>query len=120
MSLAFEVEQASGVPLVAFRGELDGLYVDRFESAMIAAALDSENCVIADLSDVTYIDSQSFGRLLKVHVQLEKIGGDVAVVASGNHVSRIIKTLGGNYLLAVFDDRESAAEYLLPLMSDVS
>jgi anti-anti-sigma factor len=116
MNLAFESETVQGVPLLAFRGELDGVFIDEFEQAVIETAQAADNCVIVDLGGVTYIDSQSFGRLLKVHVVLERDGGDIAIVAAASNVARIIKTFGADYLLAVFEDRNAAADYLLPLL----
>jgi anti-anti-sigma factor len=117
MNLTFESSTVEGIPLVAFKGELDGLFVDEFEQAVIETAQAADNCVIVDLGEVTYIDSQSFGRLLKAHVVLDRSGGDVAIVAAGSNVARVIKTFGADYLLAVFDDRTTAADYLLPLVS---
>jgi anti-anti-sigma factor len=116
MGLAFEMGQSSGIPVIAFRGELDGVFIGEFEEAVIETAQEAGNCVVVDLSEVTYIDSQSFGRLLKAHVLLENGGGDLAIVAGQTDAARIIRTFGADYLLAVFDDRESAAEYLVPLM----
>lgn len=116
MELAVETGEVSGIPVLKFRGDLDGVLVDEFERAVIEAAQDADDCVIVDLGAVTYIDSQSFGRLLKAHVILEGTGGDVAIVAGGTHVARVIKSFGTDYLLAVFDDVDTAAHYLLPLV----
>jgi anti-anti-sigma factor len=116
MELGIEVREVSGIPVLAIRGDLDGVLVDEFERAVIETAQDSKDCVVVDLTDVTYIDSQSFGRLLKAHVMLERVGGDVAIVAGASQVARVIKTFGADYLLAVFDSVDKAAQYLLPLV----
>jgi anti-anti-sigma factor len=96
---------------------LDGILIDEFERAVIETAQESCGCVIVDLGDVTYIDSQAFGRLLKAHVVLENSGGDIAIATNGAQVSRIIRTFGADYLLGVFADIDSAAGYLKPLVT---
>jgi anti-anti-sigma factor len=117
MELAVETSECVGIPVLAFSGDLDGILVDEFERAVIETAQEASGCVIVDLGRVTYIDSQAFGRLLKAHVVLEQEGGDIAITTSGANVSRIIKTFGADYLLGVFDDVESAASYLQPLIA---
>jgi anti-anti-sigma factor len=116
MELAVETRMVAGIPVLAFSGDLDGMLVDEFDAAVIETAQEAQQCVIVDLGNVTYIDSQAFGRLLKAHVVLEAAGGDIAIVASGTNVARIIKAFGSDYLLAVFEDVESASHYLLPLV----
>ena len=117
VELAFRTEEYSGIPVLAFSGDLDGILIDEFERAVIETAQDARDCVIVDLGGVTYIDSQAFGRLLRAHVTLEAGGGDLAIVSAGTNVARIIKTFGADYLLGVFDTVESAAEYLDPLVA---
>ena len=117
MELAVETSEYSGIPVLAFSGDLDGILVDEFERAVIETAQESVGSVIVDLGAVTYIDSQAFGRLLKAHVVLENAGGDIAITISGADVSRIIRTFGADYLLGVFDDLEAAASYLQPLVA---
>jgi anti-anti-sigma factor len=117
MQLAVQAQEYEGVPVLVIAGDLDGVLVDDFEQAMIGAATECDGCVIVELTGVTYIDSQSFGRLLKTHVVLENMGGDVAIVAQESCcVSRIIHTFGADYLLAVFSELDPAAGYLKPLI----
>ncbi|MDR3686636.1 MAG: STAS domain-containing protein [Coriobacteriia bacterium] len=116
MDLAVVTSQRAGIPVLAFSGDLDGILVDEFERAVIETAQESCGSVIVDLGGVTYIDSQAFGRLLKAHVVLETSGGDIAIASSGADVTRIIRTFGADYLLGVFDDVDSAAAYLQPLI----
>jgi len=116
MDLTVQTSERSGIPILAFQGDLDGVFVNEFERAVLEAAQEALDCVIVDLGKVTYIDSQTFGRLLKAHVILESSGGDVAIVAGGSDVARIIRTFGADYLLAVFDDIEPAVQYLQPLV----
>lgn len=117
MGFGFVTGEASGIPLVAFEGDVDGARVDAFEAAIIEAATSADNCVIVDLRHVTYIDSQSFGRLLKAHINLERLGGDVAIIAGDGDVARVIRMLGGDCLLGVFDDQDTAVAFLKPLTS---
>ncbi len=117
MGFGFITSEASGIAVVAFEGDVDGARVDAFEAAIVEAATSTDNCVIVDLRKVTYIDSQAFGRLLKAHINLEKVGGDVAIVAGVGDIARAIKMLGGDCLLGVFDDSDTAVAYLEPLIS---
>jgi anti-sigma B factor antagonist len=117
MSFGFVTSETSGIPVVAFEGEVDGASIEPFEAAIIEAAMSADNCVIVDLQKVTYIDSQAFGRLLKAHINLEQVGGDVAIIAGVGDIARVIRILGGDCLLGVFDDRDTAVAFLEPLLS---
>jgi anti-anti-sigma factor len=116
MGFGFVTREVSGIPVVAFEGDVDAATVDQFDTAIAGSAEAADNCVIVDLQRVTYIDSQAFGRLLKVHIALESIGGDLAIVAGDGEVARIIRVMGGDCLLGVFDDEDSAVAFLSPLM----
>ena len=117
MLLRFEMSEVSGIPVIAFEGDLDAVSVDEFEAAVLETAQGADNCVIVDLTGVTYMDSQSFGRLLRAHVFLEREGGDLAIVTGHGNLVRTINTFGADYLLSVREDREEAAGCLLPLIS---
>jgi anti-anti-sigma factor len=117
MRFGFAASEVSGIPLVVFEGDVDGETVSSFETAIVDAARDADNCVLVDLQGVTYIDSQAFGRLLKTHISLEREGGDLAIVAGHGDVARIVRTMGADCLLGVFDAEDSAAAYLLPLLT---
>ena len=116
MALGFAIGSVSGIPVIAFEGDLDGVSCDEFEAAVLETARDADNCVIIDLTGVSYIDSQSFGRLLRAHVFLEEEGGDLAIVAGDTNLARTIRTFGADYLLSVLEDQEAAADCLRPLI----
>ena len=116
MAFGYQTREVSGIPLVAFEGDIDSATVSAFENAIVEAAESAHNCVLVDLRAVTYIDSQAFGRMLKTHIALEPLGGDLAIVVGEGDVARIIKTLGADCLLGVFEDEGSAADFLLPLI----
>ena len=73
--------------------------------------------MIVDLGGVTYIDSQAFGSLLEARMSywttLPAATSRLPVAAP---VTRIIRTFGADNLLGVFDDVDSAASYLQPLI----
>jgi len=115
VELSVETTELSGIPVLAFGGDLDGTLVNEFEQAVIEAAQDAGRRVIVDLGEVTYIDSRAFGRLLKAHVILEKEGGDLAIVVGDSSVARVIHAFGADYLLAVFSAMDPAVEYLRSL-----
>jgi len=105
-----------GISRVSVEGELDSSVSDSFEFTVLDAAARTGSCVIVDLTRVTHVESQPMGRLVKSHVILEQQGGDLAIVCASGNVSRVIRTFGFDYMLAVFDDADGAAEYLHPLL----
>ena len=115
MSLDMQLAHHEGLPVLSVIGELDWLSCPEFEQRVIEAAHLCDECVIVDLSEVTYVESSPLGVLIKVHVVLGQAGGDLAIVCSGSDVARIIKEFGIDHLLPVFDNCDAAAACLLPL-----
>ena len=118
MSMSMSLAHTEGLPVVMVSGELDWLSCSEFEERILEAAHGSGECVIVDLTKVTYIESSPLGILIKIHAGLERQGGDVAIVCAGSEVARVINEFGIDHLLPIFDDTLSAARNLLPLIAN--
>jgi anti-anti-sigma factor len=115
MVMGLQVAEHQGIPVVAVSGDVDWISCPELETRVMDAARSSGECVIVDLTDVDYIESSPLGTLIKTHVMLDRSGGDLAIVCGPSHVARVISQFGIDHLLPVFQDRESAAQSLLPL-----
>jgi anti-anti-sigma factor len=119
MGTSMRLGHSEGLPVLAVSGELDWLSCSEFEQRIREAARGSSECVVVDLSDVSYIESSPLGILIKIHASLEREGGDVAIVCAGSEVSRVINEFGIDHLLPIFSDLPSAVHSLLPLIADL-
>lgn len=104
--------------IVRVEGQLDESMTRPFENALLGDSDSDANCVIVDLDDVTYVQSAAVGILLKAHLALERLGGDIAIVCGSTDVGRLLSQLCIDRLLAVFDDVEGAERFLAPLMDE--
>ena len=118
MSMSMSLAHIEGLPVITVSGELDWLSCSEFEQRILEAAHGCGECVVVDLTQVTYIESSPLGVLIKIHVGLERQGGDVAIVCAGSEVARVINEFGIDHLLPIFDDTHEAARNLLPLLAN--
>lgn len=86
---SFELEDVDGACVVEAAGELD-LYASAELDGALAAARARSRSVVLDLSEVSFIDSSSLGRLLAFDRQLASGGGSFAVVVRGEEVARAL------------------------------
>ena len=119
MGMSMQLAHSEGLPVIAVSGELDWVSCSEFEQRIREAARGCGECVVVDLSDVTYIESSPLGVLIKVHTSLEREGGDVAIVCAGSEVTRVIKEFGIDHLLPIFDSLAGAVNSLLPLRAEL-
>lgn len=100
----------SGVVLSA-RGELDVAAVPELRSLLEAAIEGGQAPIVADLSEVTFIDSLSLATLVRAQTRL---GGRsrMAVVARHPYVLLIVQAGGLESVLTVFENREEAESHV--------
>lgn len=118
MSMTMTLAHSEGLPTITVSGELDWLSCSEFEQRILEAAHRCGECVIVDLTQVTYIESSPLGVLIKIHAGLERQGGDVAIVCAGSEVGRVIHEFGLDHLLPIFPDTQDAARNLFPLFAN--
>ena len=102
------VEEVDEQVVLRANGEIDTSTVDSLTNAVEAALDDGHERVFLDLSQITFIDSSGAGDLLAAHRAAEARGARLAVVAPSSQVRRVVRLLGLEDRLHLFDDLQEA------------
>jgi anti-sigma B factor antagonist len=108
MLLRLVVETYDGRAVVRASGEVDLATADRLTSVVRAAFGDGYRTVLADLTDVTFLDSSGTTALLACARSARRHGGRFAVVAPDSRVSRLLHILGTEDEVAVHRSLDDA------------
>lgn len=102
-----EVGSRDGTRLVTATGEIDMASSPLLEEALVAAP---EEAVIADLSEVGFIDSSGLRSLLSAREALADGGGRLVLVFGEGPVERIIDLTGLADRFEIFETLEAAGQ----------
>jgi anti-sigma B factor antagonist len=109
--LHVEVERDGGTAVLVAGGELDAFAAPDLEAAFESIGADR---VIADLGDVSFLDSTALGLLVRSVRQLRERGGQVRVVLPRGSARRIFEITTLDRALPVAGSRRDAAADLAP------
>jgi anti-anti-sigma factor len=98
----------NGTFVIAVAGEADMSTAVRFNESFFSAVRSGTKRVVADLSDVTFIDTTMLNALVVGHRRMSRDHGEFAVVCDGARVERILEITGLGQILDVFRSREDA------------
>ena len=113
--LPFEFEEDAPdtrTHVLAIRGEADMATALAFNERFYHAAHGGKLAFIADLSEVTYIDTTMLNALVVGHRRMTRDDGRFAVVCRSETVSRLLELTGVAELFEVFESRAAALAYL--------
>lgn len=102
--------------IIAVEGEADMSTAVKFNESFFSAARSGTRRVIADLTEVEFIDSTMLNALVVGHRRMVRDHGRFAVVCHGPKVKRVLEITGLGQILHVFDSRDAA---LAQLRTDV-
>jgi anti-sigma B factor antagonist len=108
MLLRVETEARNDHALVIASGEIDAATADSVADAVSAALSDGHKKILLDFTDVTFIDSTGLGVLVKSHRAAEATDAWFAVVHPTPQTRKLIRVLGLDQLLHVYDTHEQA------------
>jgi anti-sigma B factor antagonist len=98
--------------VIAVEGEADMSTAVRFNESFFRAARSGARRVVADLSEVDYIDTTMLNALVVGHRRMVRDRGRFAVVCDGPRVGRVLDVTGLGQILQVFDSREAALAHV--------
>src|SRR3954469_6385263 len=98
--------------VIVVEGDADMSTAMRFNESFFAAARAGVRKVVADLSDVTFIDTTMLNALVVGHRRMVRDHGRFAVVCNGPRVSRVLEVTGLWQILDVFGTREDALAHV--------
>jgi anti-sigma B factor antagonist len=108
MLLRVEIEDRIDHSVVTAAGEIDAATADTVATAVTGALADGYGCVLLDFARVTFIDSTGLGVLVKSHRTAEAAGARFAVVHPTPQTRKLIRVLGLDQLLHIYDSHEEA------------
>lgn len=93
-------------------GELDAYTAPDLRDALDALVEEDRSWIIADLTELTYLDSTGLGILVGTAKKCRQAGGDLAVACARRNLLRIFQISGTQEILNVVPDVEAATARL--------
>jgi anti-sigma B factor antagonist len=103
MTFSSDVERHEDAAIVRFRGELD-IASEGAATAELERALDGCGVLVADLRELTFIDSTGVRVLLAASLGAEERGARFGVVRGGGMVARLLDVTRLDQRFPVVDD----------------
>src|SRR5689334_9691402 len=101
------LEAPEGIILLALAGEIDLATSGRFRS-VVDEALNEKRSLVADVEEVTFMDSTMLRELLRAHRDLGAVGKRFILAAPQPAVRRLLELTGTQALFEVSDTRGDA------------
>src|SRR3954467_3687418 len=102
----------SGTCVIVVDGEADMTTAVKFNESFFSAARSGIRQVVADLTEVSFIDTTMLNALVVGHRRMVRDQGSFAVVCSGPRVARVLEITGLGQILDVFRSREDALAHV--------
>ena len=103
-----DVVQASGVTVVAPRGDLDLATVDEIKRALARVLDGGQSRVVVDLGGVGFIDSSGMGAMVAAMKQARAAGGDLRFCGLQNDVRDIFELTRLARAISIHPTRQEA------------
>lgn len=103
-SFTARVESRNGVTIIAMGGELDMASVPTLREHLTQVEGDSPGVILADLRDLSFIDSSGLGALLEANKRSELNGHRFFTVGASTTARRLFQITGTEHLL---DDKDA-------------
>jgi anti-anti-sigma factor len=108
MLLRVDVVESDDHALITAIGEIDLGTSDDVADAVADALTAGHKRVLLDFSEVTFIDSSGLAVLVRAHREAESAQAAFSVVHPTPQTLKLIRVLGLDQLLNVYDSREQA------------
>jgi anti-sigma B factor antagonist len=97
--------QLEGVTIVDLRGKIDfGDGSKRLREILSELVTHGTKNVLLNMKEVDFVDSSGIGEMVRGHVQLAKIGGQLKLVNLSKHVRMLLQVTSLNKIFETFDD----------------
>jgi anti-sigma B factor antagonist len=97
--------QVEGVTIVDLRGRIDfGDGSTKLREILTDLATRGIKKVLLNMKEVDFVDSSGIGEMVRGHVQLAKIGGQLKLVNLSKHVNMLLQVTRLNKVFEIFDN----------------
>ncbi len=103
MSFSVELERRGDTAIAVMRGDLD-IATEAEATAQLDQAMDGAELLIADLRELSFLDSTGVRVLLAAHLRAEERGVRFAVARGEGMVARLLEVTRINQRFPVVDD----------------
>ena len=108
MLLRVDIEDRGDHVVITVGGEIDAATADTLATAVSGALTDGYQKVLVDFAQVTFIDSTGLGVLVKSHRSAVATDAEFAVVHPTPQTRKLIRVLGLDQLLNIYDSHDEA------------
>jgi anti-sigma B factor antagonist len=97
--------RVEGVTIVDLRGKIDfGVGSKRLREILGDLVTHGTKNILLNMKEVDFVDSSGIGEMVRGHVQLAKIGGQLKLVNLSKHVHMLLQVTSLNRIFEIFDD----------------
>jgi anti-sigma B factor antagonist len=104
-----------GVTIVDLRGRIDfGDGSKRLRETLSELVNRNTKKVLLNMKEVDFVDSSGIGEMVRGHVQLAKIGGQLKLVNLSKHVNMLLQVTSLNKVFEIFDNEPGGIKSFAP------
>ncbi|HLX89245.1 MAG TPA: STAS domain-containing protein [Acidimicrobiales bacterium] len=107
---SFDVAETDhqGVPVLTVRGEVDVSTAPELRERLLLLAERGRTTAVVDLSEVSFVDSTALGVLVSGVKRLRSAGGDLTLVVTQPHISKVFEITGLTDVFRIFPTLDQA------------
>lgn len=108
MDLDLDVSERGELSVLTVRGEVDVSTAPRFRERLIELVNEGRCNVVADLSDVDFLDSTGLGVLVGGLKRLRSHNGDLTLVCPQSRILKVFQITGLTQVFSIHDSVDAA------------
>ena len=97
-----------GLPVLTVRGEVDVSTAPELRERLLQLAERGGTTAVVDLSEVSFVDSTALGVLVSGVKRLRSSGGDLHLVVTQPHISKVFEITGLTDVFRIFPTLDEA------------
>ncbi len=105
-----DVDRSDNVKIVKFSGDLDATNIEGVMNNIFSLINSGYSSLVADFSNLRYVNSTGLGILLHVSKTAEEKDGFFKIAAPNDNVLDVIEIIGANTLLEIYSSVEEAID----------
>ncbi|MEU1852869.1 STAS domain-containing protein [Streptomyces sp. NPDC019990] len=106
--LSVEDRMVGGIRVVSLRGEIDHDVQDVLSRALLGEGAAAPPRIVADLSEVTFMDSSGINVFVAAYQQVSDVDGWVRIAGAQESVLRVLRLVGVDTLIPCHPTTEQA------------
>lgn len=103
-----EVKDVDQLTRIYFKGDLDATNIEEVVEKVFKVVNERGPKIIADFSELRYVNSTGIGILLHFSKATQNEGGFFTICSVNKNVADIIRVVGANTLISIYDTFEDA------------